>query len=70
MKTTEYGDTGKKLIESEDVRVVEVQKYVPPEYSAIALWLKSRMPEKWGEAAADVPMQVVQIVDDIPCANA
>ena len=68
VKTTEYGDTGKKLLETEDVRVVEMQKYVPPEYSAIALWLKSRMPQKWGEAA-DVPMQVVQIVDDIPCGD-
>ncbi|MEG2698469.1 MAG: hypothetical protein RR951_06040 [Ruthenibacterium sp.] len=66
LKTVEYSEAGKKIREAESVQVVEVEKYVPPEYSAIALWLKARMPEKWGDAAQEVPTEPVVIVDDIP----
>ncbi|MEG1407342.1 MAG: hypothetical protein RSD23_05735 [Ruthenibacterium sp.] len=66
LKAIVYGDDGKKESETESVQVVDVQKYVPSEYSAIALWLKSRMPQKWGEAANSVPQAVVQIIDNIP----
>ncbi|MEG1175884.1 MAG: hypothetical protein RSD62_04465 [Ruthenibacterium sp.] len=66
LKTVEYSEAGKKIREAESVQVVEVEKYVPPEYSAIALWLKARMPEKWGDAAQEVPPEPVVIVDDIP----
>ncbi len=65
LKTIQYSDSGKKTSETEEVRVVEVEKYVPAEYSAIAMWLKARMPEKWGEAAQDTPPCEVRIVDDI-----
>lgn len=66
LKAIAYSEAGKKESETESVQVVEVQKYVPPEYSAIALWLKSRMPQKWGDAASEVPQAVVQIIDNIP----
>ncbi|MEG1744091.1 MAG: hypothetical protein RR215_00765, partial [Ruthenibacterium sp.] len=66
LKTVEYSEAGKKIREAESVQVVEVEKYVPPEYSAIALWLKARMPEKWGDAAQEVPTEPVVIVDDSP----
>lgn len=66
LKTVEYSDAGKKIKETEEVRVVDVEKYMPPEYSAIALWLKARMPQKWGEAAQAVLPEPVVIVDDIP----
>ncbi|NCC06657.1 MAG: hypothetical protein EOM30_01110 [Clostridia bacterium] len=65
LKNIQYNEAGKKIGEVEDVRVVEVEKYVPAEYSAIAMWLKARMPEKWGEAAQDAPPCEVRIVDDI-----
>lgn len=61
-----YGENGKKLEELETLQTVNVEKYVTPEYSAIALWLKARMPQKWGEAAANVPQEITPIVDNIP----
>ena len=66
LKTITYNDSGKKVHEEETVEVVDVQKYVPPEYSAIALWLKARMPQKWGDGADEIERPVVQIIDDIP----
>lgn len=61
-----YTESGKKAEEKEELETVTVQKYVPPEYSAIALWLKARLPQKWGDAAQDTPPNVVPILDDIP----
>lgn len=67
VKYIEYEEgTGKKKFERESVEVVEVTKYVPPEYSAIALWLKARMPQIWGDAAQEAAAEPVVIVDDIP----
>lgn len=60
---------GKKIREEEKIEVVEVYKHVPPEYSAIALWLKARSPSRWGEAAS-VPVQtIVRVIDDVPAAD-
>jgi hypothetical protein len=42
-----YGDYGKKLKETEEVRVVEVRKRLPPDTAAAFFWLKNRQPEVW-----------------------
>lgn len=62
-KHIRYDAAGKKTAEDETVEVCEVQKYYPPEMAAIALWLKTRCPEIWGDAPAAVP--AAQIVDDV-----
>ena len=43
----EEGEKGEKI--------VRTRKQVPPNASAIALWLSHRMPERWGNGAAEVP---------------
>lgn len=66
LKKILYDDKGKKEREDEEVQVVEVEKYVPPDFSAIAMWLKARLPEKWGDGTAAAQQSVVPIIDDIP----
>lgn len=66
VKHITYAENGKKVEEKEQLETVSVQKYVPPEYSAIALWLKARLPQKWGDAAQEAPPCIVPILDDIP----
>lgn len=36
-------------------KVTRTRKQVSPSVSAIALWLSHRMPERWGNGAAEVP---------------
>ena len=36
-------------------KVTRTRKQVSPSVSAIALWLSHRMPERWGDGAAEVP---------------
>lgn len=64
-KTTEYSESGKKLQERETLEMVEVKKYMPPDYAAITFWLKARRPERWGsaEGGASAP---VPIIDNVP----
>ncbi len=49
VRTIVYGDNGKKLKETEEVRVVEVRKRLPPDTTAAIFWLKNRQPEVWGD---------------------
>lgn len=46
LKTVEYAD-GKKVAEREDVKVVELQRELPPDTTAGIFWLKNRQPKKW-----------------------
>lgn len=42
-----YADNGKKLLEEEDVKVVEVTKRTPPNQKSIEFWLMNRRPQHW-----------------------
>ena len=46
IKNVSYKD-GKRLRETEDVRVVELKQEIPPDTTACIYWLKNRQPEKW-----------------------
>ena len=43
----EEGEKGEKI--------VRTRKQVPPSATAIAMWLSHRMPERWGDGAAETP---------------
>ena len=68
VKTTEYDpDTGRKLLEKEEIVEVYDEIHIPADTTAEIVWLKNRMPDKW----RDKPVKVddddgVVIVDDIP----
>lgn len=47
VKTIEYADNGRKLRETEDVKIVRVRRYYPPETVAGIFWLKNREHETW-----------------------
>lgn len=47
VKTVHYGDNDNKLRETEEVRMVEVTKSIPPDRGAPIFWLKNRQPETW-----------------------
>ena len=57
LKTIEYGENGKKLRESEDVKVVEVVKRLPPDTAATIFWLRNRQPQLWGRDGSAAPLQ-------------
>ena len=68
VKTTEYDpDTGRKLLEREEIVEVYDEIHIPADTTAEIVWLKNRMPDKW----RDKPVKAgdddgVVIVDDIP----
>ena len=45
-RQTYYDEKG-RLCKSEEVKIVEVDKYIPPNVIAIAFWLTNRKPGKW-----------------------
>lgn len=68
VKTTEYDpDTGRKLLEREEIVEVYDEIHIPADTTAEIVWLKNRMPDKWRDkpVKADDDDGVV-IVDDIP----
>lgn len=46
VKTVEYSD-GKRLRETEEIKVVEVKRAAPPDTAAAIFWLKNRRPDLW-----------------------
>ena len=53
LKRVEYNEeTGKKSAEYEEIVDAIEEVYTPPSLPAMQFWLRSRMPERWGEASA------------------
>ena len=53
LRRIEYDETsGRKKREYEEMVDGVEEVYVPPSTSAMQFWLRCRMPEKWGGAAA------------------
>ncbi|HRI77396.1 MAG TPA: helix-turn-helix domain-containing protein [Alphaproteobacteria bacterium] len=48
VKTTEYAD-GRKVKETEEVKVVSVRRAAPPDTQALALWLHNRKAALWSK---------------------
>ena len=46
VKTVTYDD-GKRSAETEEIKLVEVERYMPPEVPAAIFWLKNRRKEQW-----------------------
>lgn len=46
VKNVTYKD-GKRLKETEDVKLVELRQELPPDTTACIYWLKNRQPDKW-----------------------
>lgn len=46
VKTVTYDD-GKRSAEAEEIKLVEVERYMPPEVPAAIFWLKNRRSGKW-----------------------
>ena len=53
LKRVEYNEeTGRKSAEYEEI-VDEIEEvYTPPSLPAMQFWLRSRMPERWGDVSA------------------
>ena len=49
VKRIEYHENGKKALETEEIKVVEVLRVLPPDTAAAKYWLKNRQPEHWLE---------------------
>lgn len=45
-RQTYYDEKG-RLCERKEVKIVEVDRFIPPDTIAIALWLTNRKPSKW-----------------------
>jgi hypothetical protein len=58
VKRIEYHENGKKALETEEIKVVEVRRVLPPDTAAAKYWLKNRHPDLWGEKP------VIAVVDD------
>ena len=50
LKRIEYSESGKKILEEEFVEIHSEVTEVLPSISAIGMYLKNRMPNKWGNA--------------------
>lgn len=46
VKSVTYED-GKRATEVEEIKLVEVERYLPPEVQAASFWLKNRRSSKW-----------------------
>ena len=46
-KRAEYDKDGRKIEESEEIKIQMVEEYVQPELGAIAFYLKNRLPDKY-----------------------
>ncbi len=62
VRTVTYKD-GKRVKEVSEPRIVEVERYYPPETTAQIFWLKNRRPDKWRdkqqvEANVDSDIQI------------
>ncbi len=47
IKTIHYADNGKKLSETEEIKIVDVERQAPPDTTAGIFWLKNRRKEEW-----------------------
>lgn len=47
VKRIEYSDSGRKIAEYEEVKMVDEEVFYPPETTAIKFWLTNRSPERW-----------------------
>lgn len=46
VKSVEYAD-GKKVAETEDIKVIDVERHAPPDTTAQIFWLKNRRKAEW-----------------------
>ena len=58
VKRVEYDENGKKALETEEIKVVEVLQVLPPDTAAAKYWLNNRHPDLWTEKP------VVAVVQD------
>ena len=47
VRRVDYDDKGKKISESEEIEVVDLEQEVPPDTAAAIFWLKNRQSKKW-----------------------
>jgi len=57
VKRIEYHENGKKALETEEIKVVEVIRRLPPDTKAMKYWLKNRHPDLWKEKPAVAVVQ-------------
>jgi hypothetical protein len=58
VKRIEYHENGMKALETEEIKVVEVGRVLPPDTAAAKYWLKNRHPDLWREKP------VIAVVED------
>lgn len=64
VKRVEY-DNGKRVFETEDVKVVEVTRRAPPDTTAGIFWLKNRRPQDWNDRQQHVHLHKVLVMRDV-----
>lgn len=65
LKRVEYSDAGKKILEEEFLEYATEKRWVEPNVTAIAMYLKNRMPEKWGNQEMTIPTQIqLEVLED------
>ncbi len=65
LKKVIYSETGRKLSEEEYIEYATETKFVEPNVSAIAMYLKNRMPAKWGNLLeAEFTQIALQVLDE------
>lgn len=50
VKTVQY-DNGKRILETEEIKVVDVERYAVPDTTAAIFWLKNRRSEDWRDVS-------------------
>lgn len=64
VKKVEYLN-GKRLSETEELKVVDVERFSPPDTTAMIFWLKNRRPEQWRDKTEHVIRhELAQMSDD------
>ncbi|MFI3167174.1 MAG: hypothetical protein R3Y32_03555 [Bacillota bacterium] len=65
LKRITYSESGRKLAEEEFVEYAKESKYIEPNVSAIAMYLKNRMPNKWGNMPdAELTQIALEVLED------
>jgi hypothetical protein len=57
VKRVEYHENGKKALETEEIKVVEVLRVLPPDTAAGKFWLTNRHPDLWTEKPVTAAVQ-------------
>ncbi len=65
LKRIMYSETGKKISEEEYIEYTKESKNVEPNVPAIAMYLKNRLPQKWGNVnEAEFTRIALEVLDE------